>query len=412
MDHDHVTFPNRVQTSEVRSAPPVRRLRQYKRVYNRLLDPSDPPAYTDDDAQALFEIPLPPTDRTRVAPLRLPLCVPQIGTGIDAPFCRAYCSELSASGIEQTDWLKFCDGLNIAMAASPPLRVLDAAGKVIGFVPYHWAMIAGPLIQVGAHAGARALSKGLTDRYLRLANENFFAPRGLRVRLCKTEAMRRIIGVDTTQASGNKTLKTMGNAAERFGLHLPLIRNAIVMFHPTPSIDTTRETDVTRRRMAALQGQVLALDYDVPPPVMPPGALDKMSAAFGKMDKWKNMRSTTKADKARRLLAEQNTSNVRMGISPPQNRTLGMQLVRDAIADKLSPKSRGRNPTAEVRTAVAIADRQEIAKTVAILWIVVLNEEQDMRIPHTELVDSDADIEEILESEWEEELRLEDNYGM
>ncbi|KAG8986727.1 hypothetical protein FRB94_002503 [Tulasnella sp. JGI-2019a] len=124
------------------------------------------------------------------------------------------------------------------------------------------------------------------------------------------------------------------------------------------------------------------------------------------------MRSTTKADKARRLLAEQNTSNVRMGISPPQNRTLGMQLVRDAIADKLSPKSQGRNSTAEARTAVAIADRQEVVKTVAILWIVVLNEEQDKQIPHTELVDSEVDFEEIPELEWEEELRLEDNHGI
>ncbi|KAG9000685.1 hypothetical protein FRB94_005233 [Tulasnella sp. JGI-2019a] len=338
--------------------------------------------------------------------------LPQMGTGIDTPFCRAYCSELSASNIEQADWLKFCDGLNIALAASPPLRVLDAAGMIIGFVPYHWATLAGPLIQVGAQVGAHVLSKGLTDRYLRIANDNFFAPRGLRARLCKTAAMRQIIGLDPTQASGNETLKTIGNMAERLGLRLPIIRRAIVMLHPVPTIDTSGDTDVTQRRVQALQGRVLPLDYDMPPPVTPPGVMDKMAVAFMKMDKRKHRKPVNQTDKARQLLAEQQASNSRAGRSPPPGGALGMQLVRDVISDKLSPGSRGGESTAKARTEVAIAERREVAKTVAVLWIVVLNEKQDERIPNTELMDSKADIEEIPESEWELVLRQEDHDDM
>ncbi|KAG8873515.1 hypothetical protein FRB97_006658 [Tulasnella sp. 331] len=378
---------------------------------SRSYPPSDPPAYTDEDARALFDIPHPPRYFGQTTRLRLPLAVPQSGTGINDPFVRAYAPELSASGIDQLDWLKFCDGLNIAMAATPPLRVLDTAGIIIGFV-YHWALIAGPIIQVGARAGAHALSKGLTDRYLRIANEDFFAPRGLRVRLCKTEAMRRIVGEDTTQPSGNQTLKKVGNSAERIGLHLPIIRNAIVMFHPAPTIDTSRETDVTRRRVAAVQGYVLPLEYDVPPAELPPGMMDKVSATLGKVDKWRNMKSTNDTDKARRLLTEQQAYNAQAGRSQTQGGVLGIQLARDVILDKLSPNSRGGGSTAKVRTKVAIANRKEVAKTVAILWIVVLNEEQDKQIQDTELVDSKVDIEEIEEMEWEEELRREGNDDM
>jgi len=53
---------------------------------------------------------------------------------MEQPFTRAYSPGLAASGVTQDDWLKFTDGLNIACSASPPLRVVDAAGKIIGMV--------------------------------------------------------------------------------------------------------------------------------------------------------------------------------------------------------------------------------------------------------------------------------------
>ncbi|KAF8162454.1 hypothetical protein K438DRAFT_1942058 [Mycena galopus ATCC 62051] len=91
--------------------------------------------------------------------------------GFDAPFCRAYNPTLQSVDITQEQLLSFIDGLNLAMTASPPLRVVNIVGMAIGFV--------GAAIQVGAKTGMRVLSKTLTDRYLRTANLRLFKPRGL-----------------------------------------------------------------------------------------------------------------------------------------------------------------------------------------------------------------------------------------
>jgi hypothetical protein len=72
----------------------------------------DLPQYTDDDAKALFDAPPPPASSE---PLTLPLALPQINSNYDAPFLRAYNADLAKSGINQDDWLKFIDGLNVAM---------------------------------------------------------------------------------------------------------------------------------------------------------------------------------------------------------------------------------------------------------------------------------------------------------
>jgi hypothetical protein len=74
-----------------------------------------PPAYTDLDAELVFgSPPLPPPEFTRQH-LQLPICLPQITSGYDSPFARAYNPQLSASGIEEDEFLNFLDALNIAM---------------------------------------------------------------------------------------------------------------------------------------------------------------------------------------------------------------------------------------------------------------------------------------------------------
>jgi hypothetical protein len=79
-----------------------------------------PPNYTDSDADVLLGSLLPPP--TSCQRLDLPICLPQTVSGYDAPFARAYNPVLSASGIEQIDWLKFLDGLNIAIVRLSCLR--------------------------------------------------------------------------------------------------------------------------------------------------------------------------------------------------------------------------------------------------------------------------------------------------
>jgi hypothetical protein len=72
-----------------------------------------PPSYTDEDAAILLGKFPPPQDSLR--PLAVPVCLPQTVSGYDSPFARAYNPELVESGIGELDWLKFIDGLNIAI---------------------------------------------------------------------------------------------------------------------------------------------------------------------------------------------------------------------------------------------------------------------------------------------------------
>jgi hypothetical protein len=74
--------------------------------------PSD---FTDSDAELLLGT-FPPPPAT-CKPPDVPVCLPQTVSGYDSPFARAYNPQLSQSGIEEVDWLKFLDGLNIAIVS-------------------------------------------------------------------------------------------------------------------------------------------------------------------------------------------------------------------------------------------------------------------------------------------------------
>lgn len=94
------------------------------------------------DAEVLIETfllqssPLsPPSYSPQAYDLSLPVCVPQLTSGFDTPFSRGYNHSLASSvGISQEEFLNFIDGLNMALIASPPLRVVDLTGMALGFV--------------------------------------------------------------------------------------------------------------------------------------------------------------------------------------------------------------------------------------------------------------------------------------
>lgn len=71
------------------------------------------PEYSESDAEELFgPVPPPPAEAQKLA---APLVLPQIATNYDSAFLRAYNPILEASGIFVDDWMKFIDGLNIAI---------------------------------------------------------------------------------------------------------------------------------------------------------------------------------------------------------------------------------------------------------------------------------------------------------
>jgi len=269
-------------------------------------------------------------------------------------------------------------------------------------------------MQVGAAAGKKALSKGLTDRYLRNANETYFAPRGLRVRLCRTSAMRRLIGLDpdvpSTDGKAMAFAKNVGKGVETVGLHLPIFRRIIARLDPAPtSVDPyTSGKDMATRLLAPLEGRIMPLVYDMPPPVKPTGLMNQFSELGVKLDVWKNNRAQAKSSRTREMLALSQGGYDQSGLTEAS----GSAGRRARRAQRKAQKQigRGRAPTASRRlaTRVAVADKKEYNETSLVLWIVVINAEQDKLIDDVELVDSKANFEEIDESEWEEELDLED----
>ncbi|KAJ7181464.1 hypothetical protein C8R43DRAFT_1229342 [Mycena crocata] len=246
--------------------------------------------------------------------LPLPFCTPQIATDFDSPFARGYSSALqSAANISQEQLLAFLDGLNLAMTSSPPLRVVKLVGTVIGFVPFHWAMIAGIAIETAAGTGMHVLSKTLTDRYLRAANLRLFKPRRLVVRLCTTAAMQHLVQ-RTGNGEGPSKLTKFGRGVGTVFLHAPLpfssrIVRAIADEPPKVAASISDVGDgrnmplATQRRLAALEGFALPLELDVPPPAQAQGIMDGMSAWAVASNERRAGKKENKVEQRRRQLA-------------------------------------------------------------------------------------------------------------
>ncbi|KAJ7132982.1 hypothetical protein C8R46DRAFT_1140224 [Mycena filopes] len=257
----------------------------------------------------------------------LPFCAPQIAAAFDSPFARGYNAALHDSvGISQDQLLAFIDGLNLAMTSSPPLRVVNFAGMVIGFIPYHWAMIAGAVMQTAAQTGAHILSKTLTDRYLRAANIRLFKPKGLVVRLCTTAAMEHLV-MRRGNGGGPSTMDKIGHGVGTVLMRAPLpfssrIVRAIADKPPKihASINTVGDGRklplATQRRLAALEGYALPLQLDVPPPAKAQGVMDTMGSWGVAFDQWRTGRQQDKVEQKRRELERVNFQLQRMGINP------------------------------------------------------------------------------------------------
>ncbi|KAK9370291.1 hypothetical protein V1509DRAFT_651662 [Lipomyces kononenkoae] len=126
--------------------------------------------------------------------LRRPIALPQVMSGVGAPFCRAYPLELASYGISCEKFLEFVDKLNVVSAAHPPLYVLGTIGGVVAFVPSAWSSIAGRRRRHRARRGS-------SESFMQLANAELFEPRNLRVQLCNTQAVGAMLGLPREELS-------------------------------------------------------------------------------------------------------------------------------------------------------------------------------------------------------------------
>lgn len=240
-------------------------------------------------------------------------------------------------------------------------------------------------MQTIARAGMVAVAKSLSDRLLQRANKELFAPRGLRVRICKTAAMHQLVGLTATGEKSSK-LVAAGRTAETIALHLPIIRkvyNRIAPRAPLVNVDPRGSGSVTQRRMEPLEHYTLPLDFNVPPAAPPETIMQKAQGMSMRLEQWKERGSESKADQNRHLLAIAEGRASSLPPRPPSDSSGLSQAWEVKQARRMEKEegkarkkaARGKQPKS-LQTKVQIADRLEHNSTRDLLWIVVLNEEQ------------------------------------
>ena len=236
-----------------------------------------------------------------------------------------------------------------------------------------------------ACVGMVIVAKSLSDRLLRRANKEFFAPRGLRVRICKTAAMRQLVGLSAEPKKGK--LARAGHVAESIALHCPGIRkvyNRRAAPPPTITVDPAAPSSPAERRVESLEGHALPLDFDVPPFVKPKKIMQRAQAMSMRLELWKERQEEKKAVQHRQLLAIAEGHAVSLPRRPPRdsNRWLKKQreLKRESTLQKKEEKARmaamDEKKLKHFRDKVMLDERVEHCDTRDLLWIVLLTAEQ------------------------------------
>ncbi len=190
---------------------------------------------------------------SNLPPIPKPIAIPQTTPGTGESFLRAYAPILQSKNISQTDFIAFIDNLNVVATANPPLQVLDLAGGLLGMIPYHWAQLAGGLVQASAKIGVAAVSKGRTEIYMREVNKLLFNPRGLKASIASSAAMREILrvtpGVSQLLPLSEETLH-MSIAERAFQVVAPYAASLDLNI-PDPAEQTTVLAKLSARQVAS-----------------------------------------------------------------------------------------------------------------------------------------------------------------
>ncbi|GMG29927.1 hypothetical protein OAory_01049350 [Aspergillus oryzae] len=128
-----------------------------------------------------------------------PVVIPQTSHSIHGtiyrPFARAYPPTLERHGIPKADFLAFIDGLNAVWVANPYIQAISTTSKAAVFVPVLQVQIAALGLAAAAEYGSVKVSQRRTTEYMRVANEELFRPRGLRVQVLRTKVMMAEVGI-------------------------------------------------------------------------------------------------------------------------------------------------------------------------------------------------------------------------
>ncbi|KAL1621133.1 hypothetical protein SLS54_005627 [Diplodia seriata] len=225
--------------------------------------------------------------------------------------------------IDQDDFLAFIDGLNDAFMMHPFFQAGFVAGGAVMSAPILPVQIAGGGLQALAALGSGAVTLVRVKGYLKKANAELFAPRGLAVRTCTTKRMLRAVGRGGEkklsfhgQQGGENTIPSDDDVidvdallaehhaatlpaappprSERrpgLGLHSRSASTSSAMSSSSTMTTTTPEqhaSDLHKRRLRALSGAVEPVTFDVPAAPLPANALKRYTTA---PTRWMNGRS-------------------------------------------------------------------------------------------------------------------------
>ncbi|KAJ3709788.1 hypothetical protein EV361DRAFT_380923 [Lentinula raphanica] len=236
------------------------------------------------DAEILIQTYLPPplNPTSSKQEFILPLAVPQISFNDhqEASFARGHSPALGELGLTQQVMLSIVDGLNLAMAASPPTRIVGASGPVVGYLPWNWAKLSRASMHVDPRTGNRSIARSLTDHYLRAANISVFKPRGLSARICTTSAM---LILTAKPEKTDDAMKKVGRGALVVARHLPITGLIVRQVSKSKANrDENKKTEdiyqpIAQRRLGLIDGRALPLSTGGSPPLATQIVMQTMS---------------------------------------------------------------------------------------------------------------------------------------
>lgn len=233
----------------------------------------------------------------------------------------------------------------------------------------------------------------MTDRYLARANEGYFAPRGLKVRLMKGAALKIFSGLEDAKAKPSIGAK-IGSGAETFFTRVrlpivtPIAARVLDAVKPLPPSQQAlgcngQPLTWTDRRLLSMQNTIAPLNFDVPATKVPESLMDRISQAFAKKDVKSAQKKQTRTDLNRSMLAVANGQTSAVEWSREQQGAFGndrraMKDERKAIrrAHKHERKAMRGRTSGKLERRVNMDQRRETKLDDQLIWLVVYPIEQ------------------------------------
>ncbi|KAH7120424.1 hypothetical protein B0J13DRAFT_532305 [Dactylonectria estremocensis] len=266
------------------------------------METASPPQYQVQGNQGQ-ELPSAPTSDL----LDKPIVIPQL-TNLRfikfmknlSPFARCYPHSLStlSNPITDSEFLAFIDRLNHVFVSLPIFQVAHVTGGVLcsvqGVLP---AQVIGGVLQVTSLLASAGVSLIRVRKFLKSANADTFAPRGLVCQIMTTEKMMAAIHfteVDKKAKLKLPPLETVHDLGVSHSYSVPasISSNEIKTNSHIKSVSGVKDPHLLR--LQALEGYIAPLDFNVTEP-SPENWLSKMGQ---KPLRWANHRQIKALEKA------------------------------------------------------------------------------------------------------------------